>query len=116
MIFSKSLDVISRTLRRDMYDLRAPGSLIIDVKSRRSDSLAAVRYSASTGLTISASRDEKMHSSTTAGFTTFSRSIFLARGPQFGCWHVRRRPSSEEAGKFPGKHKRYQTSVFLTCI
>jgi len=45
MIFSKSLNAISQTLRRDMYALRAPGSLISSIKTPCPDPLATVRYS-----------------------------------------------------------------------
>jgi len=46
-IFSRSLQVMSETLRRDMYDLRAPGFPIDQVKVKQPDPdpLAAVRYS-----------------------------------------------------------------------
>ncbi len=44
-IFSRSLHVMSRTLRRDIYDLRAPGYLIEQVKPPDPDPLAALRYS-----------------------------------------------------------------------
>jgi len=44
-IFSRSLHVMSRTLRRDIYDLRAPGYLIEQVKPPDPDPLAASRYS-----------------------------------------------------------------------
>ena len=44
-IFSRSLHVMSRTLRRDIYDLRAPGHLIDQVKPPDPDPLAALRYS-----------------------------------------------------------------------
>src|SRR6266480_3335610 len=44
-IFSGSLHVMSRTLRRDIYDLRAPGYLIEQVKPPDPDPLAALRYS-----------------------------------------------------------------------
>jgi hypothetical protein len=44
-IFSRSLQVMSRTLRRDMYGLEAPGFPIDQVKQPELDPLAAVRYS-----------------------------------------------------------------------
>lgn len=44
-IFSRSLDVISRILRRDIYDLRQPGLSIDEVEARCPDLLAATRYS-----------------------------------------------------------------------
>ncbi|ERF75779.1 Vegetative incompatibility protein HET-E-1 [Endocarpon pusillum Z07020] len=45
VIFSKSLQVMSRTLRRDMYSLGALGYAIERVKQPDSDPLAASRYS-----------------------------------------------------------------------
>ncbi|PVH70818.1 hypothetical protein DL98DRAFT_577678 [Cadophora sp. DSE1049] len=44
-IFSRSLHVMSRTLRRDVYSLRAPGISIDQVKQPDPDPLAAIRYS-----------------------------------------------------------------------
>lgn len=44
-IVSKSLQVMSKTLRRDIYDLRAPGTLITQVVPVEQDPLAPVRYS-----------------------------------------------------------------------
>jgi hypothetical protein len=44
-IFSRSLQVMSRTLRRDVYNLRAPGFSIDQVKQPDPDPLAAARYS-----------------------------------------------------------------------
>lgn len=44
-IFSRSLQVMSRTLRRDVYSLRAPGVSISQVKQPYPDPLAAARYS-----------------------------------------------------------------------
>ena len=44
-IFSRSLQVMSRTLRRDIYSLRAPGYPIEQVKRPNPDPLAASRYS-----------------------------------------------------------------------
>ncbi|KAK0723463.1 NACHT domain-containing protein [Lasiosphaeria miniovina] len=44
IIFSKSLSAISKTLSRDMYGLRAPGSLISSIKTPCPDPLATVRY------------------------------------------------------------------------
>lgn len=45
MIFSESLQVMSRTLRRDMYSLRAPGYPIERVEVPCPDPLATIRYS-----------------------------------------------------------------------
>jgi hypothetical protein len=45
IIFSKSLSALSQTLRRDIYGLRAPDSLITNVKPPCPDPLAIVRYS-----------------------------------------------------------------------
>jgi hypothetical protein len=45
VIFSRSLQVMSRTLRRDIYSLRAPGYPIEQVKQPHPDPLAASRYS-----------------------------------------------------------------------
>jgi hypothetical protein len=44
-IFSRSLEVMSRTLRRDIYELRAPGFPIDQVRPPDRDPLAAVHYS-----------------------------------------------------------------------
>jgi hypothetical protein len=44
-IFSRSLQVISMTLRRDVYSLRAPGISIDQVKQPDPDPLAAIWYS-----------------------------------------------------------------------
>ncbi|KAF4636392.1 hypothetical protein G7Y89_g1706 [Cudoniella acicularis] len=44
-IFSRSLQVMSRTLRRDVYSLGAPGISIDQVKQPDLDPLAAARYS-----------------------------------------------------------------------
>ncbi|KAG7284432.1 hypothetical protein NEMBOFW57_010805 [Staphylotrichum longicolle] len=44
-IFSQSLRVMSRTLNRDIYGLRAPKSSIEEIKKPDPDPLAAVRYS-----------------------------------------------------------------------
>jgi hypothetical protein len=44
-IFSRSLQVMSRTLRRDVYSLGAPGFSIDQVKQPDPDPLAAARYS-----------------------------------------------------------------------
>lgn len=44
-IFSRSLQVMSRTLRRDIYSLEAPGFSIDHVNQPSSDPLAAARYS-----------------------------------------------------------------------
>ncbi|KAH6717349.1 hypothetical protein BKA61DRAFT_478141 [Leptodontidium sp. MPI-SDFR-AT-0119] len=44
-IFSRSLRLMSRVLRRDVYSLRAPGITIDDVKQPDPDPLAAIRYS-----------------------------------------------------------------------
>ncbi|KAE9566315.1 Vegetative incompatibility protein [Colletotrichum fructicola] len=43
-IFSRSLDVLSRTLRRDIYELRKPGSSVEDT-SPHPDPLASLKYS-----------------------------------------------------------------------
>jgi hypothetical protein len=43
-IFQKSLTVLQKTLRRDMYNLQAPGYPIGDVKPSIPDSLATSRY------------------------------------------------------------------------
>jgi hypothetical protein len=43
-IFSRSLQVMSRTLRRDVYSLRAPGIYIDQVKLPVPDPLATARY------------------------------------------------------------------------
>jgi NACHT domain len=45
VIFSRSLQVMSRTLRRDIYSLRVPGYPIEQVKQLEPDPLAASRYS-----------------------------------------------------------------------
>lgn len=45
LIFSRWLQVISKTLRRDIYNLRAPGYAIERVKQPDPDPLAASRYS-----------------------------------------------------------------------
>ncbi|KUL83182.1 hypothetical protein ZTR_10107 [Talaromyces verruculosus] len=44
-VVSRSLDVLSRSLRRDIYDLRKPGVLIEEVVTPDPDPLASVRYS-----------------------------------------------------------------------
>jgi hypothetical protein len=44
-IFSRSLQVMSKTLQRDVYSLRAPGFSIDQVKQPDPDPLAAARYS-----------------------------------------------------------------------
>ncbi|OQV05548.1 NACHT domain-containing protein [Cladophialophora immunda] len=44
-LFSRSLLAMSRTLRHDIYGLRAPGLPIHKVKQRSPDPLAAIRYS-----------------------------------------------------------------------
>jgi len=44
-IFSQSLQVMSQTLQRDVYSLRAPGFPIDKVKQPDPDPLAAVQYS-----------------------------------------------------------------------
>jgi hypothetical protein len=44
-IFSRSLEILTRTLRRDMYGLRYPGFPIEQVRTPNPDPLAAVRYS-----------------------------------------------------------------------
>jgi hypothetical protein len=45
IIFSRSLNAMSTTLRRDMYGLGAPGFPVDDIRVPDSDPLAAVRYS-----------------------------------------------------------------------
>ncbi|KAF6783594.1 heterokaryon incompatibility protein [Colletotrichum sojae] len=45
IIFSRSLDVLSRTLRRDVYKLRAPGSFVEDISPPDPDPLGPVKYS-----------------------------------------------------------------------
>ncbi|KAF6527753.1 hypothetical protein HZS61_008055 [Fusarium oxysporum f. sp. conglutinans] len=44
-IFSRSLLVMSRSLRRDMYDLHHPGTSIDDIRQPEPNPLASVRYS-----------------------------------------------------------------------
>jgi hypothetical protein len=44
-IFSRSLHLMSMTLRRDIYNLRAPGTSIDQIKQPDPDPLAVVRYS-----------------------------------------------------------------------
>jgi archaellum biogenesis ATPase FlaH len=44
-IFSRSLQTLSRTLKRDVYSLRAPGFSIDEVKQPNPDPLATARYS-----------------------------------------------------------------------
>jgi WD40 repeat protein len=44
-IFARSLQIMSTTLRRDIYGLKALGTLIDDVQMPEPDPLAAVRYS-----------------------------------------------------------------------
>ena len=44
-IFSKSMEILSRTLQRDMYYLQSPGFPIGNVKPPHPDPLAAARYS-----------------------------------------------------------------------
>ncbi|KAF5522657.1 Vegetative incompatibility protein HET-E-1 [Colletotrichum aenigma] len=44
-IFSRSLDVLSRTLRRDIYELRKPGSSVEDTSPPHPDPLAPLKYS-----------------------------------------------------------------------
>ena len=44
-IFSRSLQIMSKVLRRDMYDLRAPGFPIDKVRPPKPDPLTAVHYS-----------------------------------------------------------------------
>jgi hypothetical protein len=43
-IFSRSLAILSRTLHRDMYYLKAPGTSIDDARPPHSDPLAALHY------------------------------------------------------------------------
>ncbi|PHH52965.1 Vegetative incompatibility protein HET-E-1 [Ceratocystis fimbriata CBS 114723] len=45
MIFVRSLDLLCNTLERDIYHLKAPGSLIDEVSPPDPDPLAAIRYS-----------------------------------------------------------------------
>ena len=45
VIFSKSLEVLSQALQRDMYSLRSAGCLISDVEPPHPDPLAKARYS-----------------------------------------------------------------------
>ncbi|KAF2022144.1 WD40 repeat-like protein [Aaosphaeria arxii CBS 175.79] len=45
VLFSKSLEAMSTTLKRDMYNLRAPGYLIDQVEPPEPDPLASSRYS-----------------------------------------------------------------------
>jgi hypothetical protein len=45
MVFLRSLQVMSRTLQRDIYNLHAPGFLIDQIKEPEPDPLAAVQYS-----------------------------------------------------------------------
>jgi hypothetical protein len=45
VMFSRSLQVMSKTLKRDIYNLRAPGISIDQVKQPNPDPLAAARYS-----------------------------------------------------------------------
>ena len=44
-IFSKSLQILSKTLRRDIYNLRSPGYPIDQIQQPQPDPLAASRYS-----------------------------------------------------------------------
>ncbi|KAF6814538.1 hypothetical protein CMUS01_12625, partial [Colletotrichum musicola] len=44
-IFSRSLEVLSKTLRRDIYELRNPGSSIEDISPPNPDPLGPVKYS-----------------------------------------------------------------------
>jgi len=44
-IFLRSLQIMSRTLRRDIYGLRAPGFHIDELEQPSPDPLAAARYS-----------------------------------------------------------------------
>jgi hypothetical protein len=44
MIISRSLQAMSTTLRKDIYDLRDPGCLIDEVESVHPDPLASIRY------------------------------------------------------------------------
>ncbi|KAF6783764.1 vegetative incompatibility protein het-e-1 [Colletotrichum musicola] len=45
IIFLRSLDVLSRTLRRNVYELRAPGSFIEDILLPDPDPLGPIKYS-----------------------------------------------------------------------
>jgi NACHT domain len=44
-MFLRSLDALSKTLRRDMYNLQDPGSIMEDVHVPNPDPLASIRYS-----------------------------------------------------------------------
>ncbi|KAM5342879.1 hypothetical protein ACJ41O_013845 [Fusarium nematophilum] len=44
-VFSRSIQIMSEALRRDMYDLRHPGTSIDDVRQPEPDPLALARYS-----------------------------------------------------------------------
>ncbi|KAF6787049.1 hypothetical protein CSOJ01_15319 [Colletotrichum sojae] len=44
-IFSRSLEVLSKTLRRDIYELRNPGSSVEDISPPNPDPLGPVKYS-----------------------------------------------------------------------
>ncbi|KAK2771406.1 heterokaryon incompatibility protein [Colletotrichum kahawae] len=44
-IFSRSLEVLSKTLRRNIYELRAPGSSIKDISPPDPNPLASLKYS-----------------------------------------------------------------------
>ena len=52
VVFSRSLQVMSGTLRQDIYSLGAPRFSIDQLKQLNPDPLAAAQYSASIGLTI----------------------------------------------------------------
>jgi hypothetical protein len=44
-MFSWSLDALSKTLRRDMYNLRDPGTMVVNVPDPDPDPLGLIRYS-----------------------------------------------------------------------
>ncbi|PHH53425.1 Vegetative incompatibility protein HET-E-1 [Ceratocystis fimbriata CBS 114723] len=44
-VFKRSLKILHKGLQRDIYNLKAPGSLIDEVKTPQPDPLAAIRYS-----------------------------------------------------------------------
>ncbi|KAL2887360.1 Vegetative incompatibility protein HET-E-1 [Ceratocystis lukuohia] len=45
MVFERSLDLLCDTLKRDIYNLQAPGTLVDDISPPNPDPLAAIRYS-----------------------------------------------------------------------
>ncbi|KAL2886900.1 Vegetative incompatibility protein HET-E-1 [Ceratocystis lukuohia] len=44
-VFKRSLEILHKGLQRDVYNLKAPGCLIDEVKTPQPDPLAAIRYS-----------------------------------------------------------------------